>query len=188
VIQKFIYENDRDFIIPCGIDLEIFQSIDMKIAREELSFMPDKKYILFSSGFDNQVKNSPLAFSAVEKIELKCELIELKNKSREEVNLLLNACDLLLLTSFSEGSPQIIKEAMACNCPIVATDVGDIKEVIGKTDGCFITSFEPEDVAEKIGIALKFDKRTYGREKIKNFNNKLVAEKVYSVYKKVVEA
>jgi teichuronic acid biosynthesis glycosyltransferase TuaC len=188
VIQKFIYENDRDFIIPCGIDLEIFQPIDMKIAREELNFMPDKKYILFSSGFDNQVKNSPLAFSAVEKIELKCELIELKNKSREEVNLLLNACDLLLLTSFSEGSPQIIKEAMACNCPIVATDVGDIKEVIGKTDGCFITSFEPEDVAEKIGIALKFDKRTYGREKIKNFNNKLVAEKVYSVYKKVVEA
>lgn len=188
VIQKFIYENDRDFIIPCGIDLEIFQPIDMKITREELNFMPDKKYILFSSGFDNQVKNSPLAFSAVEKIELKCELIELKNKSREEVNLLLNACDLLLLTSFSEGSPQIIKEAMACNCPIVATDVGDIKEVIGKTDGCFITSFEPEDVAEKIGIALKFDKRTYGREKIKNFNNKLVAEKVYSVYKKVVEA
>lgn len=186
VIQKFIYENDRDFIIPCGIDLEIFQPIDMKITRETLNFMPDKKYILFSSGFDNQVKNSPLAFSAVEKIEPKCELIELKNKSREEVNLLLNACDVLLLTSFSEGSPQIIKEAMACNCPIVATDVGDIKEVIGNTDGCYITSFNTEDAAEKIKLALKFNRRTNGREKIQRFDNNLIAKRIFDIYQKAI--
>ena len=186
VIQKFIYENNRDSIIPCGIDLDIFHPINMKIAREKLNMDNAKKYILFSSGFDNQVKNSPLAFSAVEKIELKCELIELKNKSREEVNLLLNACDLLLLTSFSEGSPQIIKEAMACNCPIVATDVGDIKEVIGKTDGCFITSFEPEDVAEKIKLALDFNKRTNGRERIQDFDNNKIAQKILDVYQMVI--
>jgi len=128
-----------------------------------------------------------LAFSAIEKSGENCELIELENRSREEVNLLLNACNLLLLTSFSEGSPQIIKEAMACNCPVVATDVGDIREVIKGTDGCYITSFDPEDVAEKIKLALQFKGRTNGRKKIQHFDNDLIAEKVYNVYEQIVK-
>jgi len=53
---------------------------------------------------------------------------------------------------------------MACNLPIVSTDFGDVKEVIGNTEGCYITSFDPKDVAEKIGMALDFGKRTNGRE------------------------
>jgi teichuronic acid biosynthesis glycosyltransferase TuaC len=72
---------------------------------------------------------------------------------------LLNAADLLLLTSLTEGSPQVIKEAMACNCPIVATDVGDIREIIGYTDGCYITTFKPSDVAVKIQAAFLLGKK-----------------------------
>jgi len=186
VIQKFIYENDRDSIIPCGIDLDIFHPINMKIAREKLNMDTAKKYILFSSSFDNEVKNSPLAFSAIKKSQINCELVELKNRSREEVNLLLNACNLLLLTSFSEGSPQVIKEAMACNCPIVATDVGDISDVISNTEGCYIITFDPADVAEKIKLALDFNRRTNGREKIQHFDNDLIAKKIFDVYQMVI--
>lgn len=181
-VNKLIYESKRDSVIPCGLNLDVFHPIETRIAREKLKMDADKKYILFASGFSNEVKNAPLAFTAVEKSGLSCKLIELKNKSREEVNLLLNACDLLLLTSFSEGSPQIIKEAMACNCPIVATDVGDIRNLISGIDGCFVTSFNPEVVAEKIKLALDFNKRTNGREKIKHFDNKLIAEKIFKVY------
>lgn len=186
-IQKKIRVNSQSSIVPCGINLGIFKPMDRKIAREKLNMDPEKKYILFPSDFGNTVKNSPLAFSAINKLQMDCELIELKNRSREEVNLLLNACNLLLLTSTSEGSPQVIKEAMACNCPIVATDVGDISDVIINTDGCYLTSFDPDDVADKINLAIKFNKNTNGCEKIKHFDNNRIANKIYKIYQNVVE-
>lgn len=123
---------------------------------------------MFAGAFDNWVKNSKLAIESVMNIS-DTELLELKGYNRNQVSLLMNACDVILITSFSEGSPQVIKEAMACNLPIVSTDVGDVKEVIGNTEGCYITSFDPKDVAEKIKMALDFGKRTNGRENIKHF-------------------
>lgn len=180
--------KDKNAIIPCGINLDTFYLIEKKNARETLNLAMNKKYILFSSRFDNSVKNYPLALSSIKKSGLNVELIELKNRKREEVNLLLNACDLLLLTSFAEGSPQIIKEAMACNCPIVTTNVGDIKEIIGNTEGCYMTTFDPQDVADKIKMAIEFGKRTNGREMILHLDNKIISEKLYKVYKKVVYA
>lgn len=185
-IRKRIEGNNRYSIVPCGINLDIFYPIDMKAAREKLNMNPEKKYILFSSSFTNAVKNATLAFSAISMLQFSVEFIELKNKNRDQVNLLLNACNLLLLTSKSEGSPQIIKEAMACNCPIVATDVGDILEVIDGTDGCYITSFDPEDVAEKIKLALQFNRRINGREKIQHFDNNIIAKKIFDIYQKVI--
>jgi len=146
----------------------------------------EKKYILFSSNFKRIEKNSSLAFSAVDMLKMDCELIELDNRKREEVNLLLNACNLFLLTSTSEGSPQVIKEAMACNRPIVATDVGDIRELIGDTEGCYLTSFDPDDVAKKIKMALQFEKSIQASERIKSFDNNIISKKVFDIYQKVI--
>ncbi len=92
-----------------------------------------------------------------------------------------------MLTSYNEGSPNVIKEAMACNMPIVSTNVGDVKEVVGKTKGCYITSFEPEDVAEKIKLALEFGKRTIGRDDIKHLESSVIAKKIINVYKSVLK-
>ena len=75
---------------------------------------------------------------------------------------------------------------MACNCPIVATDVGDIKEVIANTDGCYLSSFDVEDVSNKIKNVLSMKRRTSGRENIMNLDNKLIAERIFSVYKKIL--
>ena len=178
----------RNFsVIPCGIAMNIFSPTDQKEARAKLYLRENKKIILFSGSFDNPVKNYPLAKSAVDLLEDNIELIELKGYSREQVNNLLNACDVALMTSYTEGSPQFIKEAMACNCPIVSTDVGDAKEIIGDTEGCYICSYEPEDVAEKIKKALNFDKRTNGREKIKHLDEKIIAQKIIAIYRKVLE-
>lgn len=174
-------------IIPCGVDFDTFFPIKKSIAREQLKFKSNKKYVLFSASFDNAIKNSILAQKALAIFEQDMALIELKDYTRDEVNLLLSACDVALMTSLMEGSPQFIKEAMACNCPIVSTDVGSVREIFDETDGCFITSFDPEDVAEKIHLAIEFGKRTNGRDKISHLDNQIVAENIITVYKKVIE-
>jgi len=103
-----------------------------------------------------------------------------------------NVADILVMPSYKEGSPNIIKEAMACNCPIVSTDVGDVKEVIGDTKGCYVTSFDPDDVAEKIKLTLEFaekEGRTRGRERIIKLGLDLdsVAEKIIELYKGMIK-
>jgi teichuronic acid biosynthesis glycosyltransferase TuaC len=174
-------------IIPCGVDFDVFKPREMQLARQVLGLAAKKIYILFSSSFNNTVKNYPLAKKAKDLLHNKnLEIIEFKGYSRQESSLLFNAVDIALMTSFSEGSPQFIKEAMACNCPIVTTDVGDVQDVLDDTEGCYITSFDPEDVTMKLKMALDFNKRTIGRQKIQRFDNKIIAAEVLAVYKKIL--
>jgi len=181
-----IFPKKLHAVISCGVGPSIFYPIDKQTCKEKLGFVESKKYILFASSFDYGLrKNVALAKEAVSLIE-GTKVVELKNYSREKVCWLMNACDLLLVTSFFETGPQVVKEAMACNCPIVSTDVGDVKEIIGDTDGCFLCSYDPKDVAEKIKLALTFGRRTNGREKILKYDNNLIAEKVIKVYEDVL--
>jgi teichuronic acid biosynthesis glycosyltransferase TuaC len=75
---------------------------------------------------------------------------------------------------------------MACNCPIVSTDVGDVREIVGNTPGCFITAYNPNDVADKIRLALTFETGTSGRAAIGQYDNRIIAAKVMEVYRKVL--
>lgn len=176
----------KGVVIPCGIDLEIFYPRDKQESRQKMGLKPEGKYILFSSGFDNKDKNFTLAEAAVKLLgNSDVELIALKNYSREEVALLMNAADLALMTSLNEGSPQFIKEALACDCPIVSTDVGDVKENIGSIEGCFVTSFEAEDIKTKIQLAFGVGK-VNDHGDMKRFNLDFVAAEVLNIYKKVL--
>lgn len=176
----------RDFVVPCGVDQDIFSPMDKTIAMQSLGLDLKRKYILFPSSFDNKVKNYPLAQLVVKSLDIETELIELKNKSRQEVNLLLNAVDLLLLTSFSEGSPQLIKEAMSCNCPIVSTDVGDIREVISDTINCKVSNFDLNEMVNACMDILNNSERSNGRDKISHLDNRIIAKKIMAIYAEVV--
>ena len=149
-------------IIPCGIDLKTFTPIDKKCARNKLGWELDKKYILFSSHFHNPVKNINLAFDAIKMTNQNIELIELKNLTKKEVALRMNAVDLLLVTSTSETGPLVVKEAMACNCPIVSTDVGNVKRIIQNTQLCFVTNHTPRELSKKIISILQTNGRSNG--------------------------
>ncbi|MFC2136158.1 glycosyltransferase family 4 protein [Bacteroidota bacterium] len=193
-IRRKLYFKKKSYykIIPCGIDLKKMTVIEKSRGLIKNVINNSKVNIIFGGSFNNLRKNHKLAQKAISIIsDYDINLIELKGYSREEVCELLNRCDLALLPSTSEGSPQFIKEAMACNCPIVATDVGDIKEIIEGTEGCFISSFEPVDVAGKIKKAIDFSTthgRTKGRGKIKYLDNEIIAKRIYSIYKRVMNA
>ena len=188
-VKKRSVGKNRQSLIPCGVDLNVFKPIEKEEARKKLGFEENEKLILFAGGFDREVKNPVLAQSAV-KLLPHARLLELKGYTREQVSLLMNAADCLLLTSFSEGSPQFIKEGMACNRPIVATDVGDVHWIFGNEPGHFLAGFSVNDVTEKLEQALGFSatfKNTNGRGRIKNLDIDLesVAEKIQALYREI---
>jgi len=115
------------------------------------------------------------------------ELILVSKKPLNVVPKYMNACDVLVLVSDGEGSPQVIKEAMACNLPIVSTPVGDVPEVIGDTEGCYLCSQEPQDVAEKLEEALHWGKRTNGREKIAHLEISTISQRIIAIYEEVLK-
>lgn len=176
-------------IIPNGVDIGRFQPIPMITAKDKSSFSKDKKIVLFLASTNRVEKNYRLAVEAIQLINNQdIELKTIHNVPNELVPQYLNASDVVLLTSKWEGSPNVIKEAMACNCPIVATDVGDIKWVIGETEGCYITTFGPKDVAEKIQMALDFNKRTQGRNRIieLGLDSDTIAKRIIGIYNEVI--
>ncbi len=176
-------------ILPCGIDLERFEERSKEAARMALGWHKNDKIVVFAGAFDNTVKNAALAKEAVALLK-NVLLVELKGYDREEVANVFYAADALLMTSLSEGSPQVIKEAMACGCPIVSVDVGDVKERVVGLDGCFVTgSRESFELAELLTRAVVFEGRTKGRERIDadRLGNRQVAERLVELYNNVLK-
>ena len=98
----------------------------------------------------------------------------------------MSACDALVFPSYQEGSPNVIKQAMACNLPIVATDVGDVREIIGKTKECYVSKPSVTEFAERINEILAHRKRTDGREHIRHLDAAAVSRRVIEVYEQVL--
>lgn len=125
-----------------------------------------------------------------EKNDADAVLVAVYDKTPEEVCRYMDAADCLLLTSVSEGSPNVIKEAMACNCPIVTTDVGDVNERLANLEGCFVVpdneldSERVREVGEAIEKALTFGKRTEGRKRLieDGLTVELNAKKIMNLY------
>lgn len=178
--------SNKFTLLPCGIDLSDLQLTSKDVARPRMHLDESKKYVLFAGAFENAVKNSPLAKDAVAQLhDDQVELLELKGYGREEVTLLMCATDAFLMTSFTEGSPQVIKEALACGCPIVSVDVGDVKERVEGVEGCYVAvTREPQELAELLHKAIHHENKTKGREKVieDGLNNQLVAKKLMEIY------
>ncbi len=183
-------------LIPNGVDLERFRELDRASCRADLDLKQDKTNILFAADPKRQVKNYPLAFAAYQELLASyqdlstdnCELLTLGFTSHELIPKYINACDVLLSTSLWEGSPNIIKEAMACNCPIVSTKVGDVEWLFGDLEGCYLAEADAATVAFKLRQALSFQKRTVARERLISLglDSRSVATRLVELYERVV--
>ncbi|WP_025743574.1 glycosyltransferase family 4 protein [Aquimarina pacifica] len=171
-------------IIPNGVDFTKFRQLSKTTALDVTKWSQDKKHILFAANPKRKEKNYQLAQKAVSLLDTAdTELHVLVDIPNELMPYYFNASDVILLTSLWEGSPNVIKEAMACNCKIVAVDVGDIKNTIGKTSGCFITDFDAHEIANSLQHALHDDpKYTSGRNQIAHLDANIIAKKLTNLY------
>jgi glycosyltransferase involved in cell wall biosynthesis len=189
-IENYVYLKSKSHIIPNGIDLQRFTG------RTEFNksdyFPANKRIILFLGNKAEIRKNYHLVKGAVELMkDPDVELVNPYPVKHADVPALLSMADVLAVPSLMEGSPNVVKEAMACNCPIVATDTGDVKWVVSGTSGCYVSSFNKHEFAAKLSLALQFAARTGrtdGARRIVNLglNDECIATKVIEVYKGVL--
>ncbi len=173
-------------IIPNGVDLELFRPISQTKCREQLGWRPDRFHILFPTTCGDPRKRFDLAQAAVMEARrqgLKCEIHELRGASHSAVPVWLNASDVVILTSLHEGSPNVVKEALACNVPVVSVAVGDVVERISPVRGCYVAEANPQDLAAKLCLVASEMRRTNGRDAMQLLSLKGVAlslEKFYA--------
>lgn len=189
-IEKYVFLKSKSYTIPNGIDTVKFQT--RQEVKKSSYFSDNKRIVLFLGNKEDVRKNYSLVKAAVGLI--KCPDVELVNPypvKHADVPALLSVADVLAVPSLMEGSPNIVKEAMACNCPIVATDTGDVKWVIGDTPGCYVSSFNIHEFAAKLGRALKFAEtkgRTNGGQRLirLGLDEDCIAKRVIEVYNAVL--
>ena len=189
-LKAVLHRKTGISIVPNGVDINHFKPLAKEDCRTRLGLAFDKRIVLFLGNPDDHNKNIHLAKNAIDLIASSATiLLSPFPVDPGQVPLYLNAADGFILSSISEGSPNVIKEAMACNCPIVATDVGDVRWLMGDTPGCFISLFSAADMAAKIKMALDFNKRTTGRERIikLGLDSDRVAKQILGIYESVLK-
>jgi teichuronic acid biosynthesis glycosyltransferase TuaC len=190
-IEKHVYIKKKSYLIPNGIDIGKFMPNYIP-EPTDLMVKNGKKKVLFLGNKTNTGKNFPLAQAALEKLNIPdVEMVSPYPVPHHRIPGYLNSANVLVFPSLHEGSPNVIKEAMACNCPIVSTDVGDVRWVLGETKGCYIASFDVKEFAEKIRLALEFAEqngRTNGKQRIVDLglDSETIAKRIIEIYRKVL--
>ena len=178
------------YVIPNGVDFDLFGPQARSEARKALGWEPERAYVLFANDPKIPRKNYALAQAAVERLKnrgIEAELVVANGLSQATLVQYINASNVLILPSLSEGSPNIVKETMACNVPVVATKVGDVVDVIGKTKGCAVCPFDADTLADALAEAIEHREPTTGRADIQHLGLRRVAQQVIAVYTHAIE-
>jgi glycosyltransferase involved in cell wall biosynthesis len=175
-------------VIPNGVDLDVFYEMNKRDARNKLNLSADERVVLFAADPNRPEKNFTLAQEAIVLAGINIKTMYLKGLQPDEVRDYYNASDVVLLTSLWEGSPNVVKEAMASNRPVITTDVGDVSWLIGETAGCFVTGHNASEISSNIKHCLDHVDKSKGRDRIKSLklDSVSVSVRILEIYRSVL--
>lgn len=183
-------DRSRVWILPNGVDFSRFRPRDRAECERALGWSSARKHVLFPADPDRLGKRFALAQAAVARLAedgVEVELHALRDVPHEDVPMWLNAAGAILMTSAREGSPNAVKEALACDVPVVSVDVGDVRERIQGIDGCFIANPTPEDLAAKLARVLERREPIDARRHIGELRLERVAKKLMNIYETLTD-
>jgi len=192
--SKFV--NKRVYYLPNGVNLDFFKPYSYEESGSKLKLNYNKKYILFMDSYNRRTQKRIDRFNEVIEIVKKngnpynIEPLILINTERSLIPYYMGISSLHLLTSDFEGSPNSVKECLACNVPIVSTPVGNVQDLIGDIEGCFISkTFDANELAELVIRALNMT-NFESRSKLlkKKLDITTVSERLIEIYYKVLSS
>jgi glycosyltransferase involved in cell wall biosynthesis/CelD/BcsL family acetyltransferase involved in cellulose biosynthesis len=173
-------------VVPSGLDLALFRPMPQAEARKQLGLPQDRRLVLFVGRPDKPRKRGDLARRAVEIVNrtLPTDLVVAWHVPHEQIPVYVNACDTLICTSLQEGSPNVVKEALACDVPVVSVAVGDVPERLAGVEGCEICADDrPETIAAALERSLRRGARVNGRAAVAALDERLLTETVKGIYR-----
>jgi len=172
-------------LLPTGVDLESIPDLPKPEARRRVGLPPDERLVLFPANPMDGRKRYALARRAVDLLNerLPTQLIVGWNRTHEQILLLMNACDVLLVTSFQEGSPTVVKEALASNLPVVSVDVGDVAQRLSGVPRCEVCADDsPETIAEALERVVTSPSGARTRHLVQDLDERVLAARLVSIY------
>jgi glycosyltransferase involved in cell wall biosynthesis len=176
-------------VIPSGIDMQLFRQTEKRIALRRLGLPHDERLILYVGRPTSARKRGYLAERALEILNqsMPAKLVVAWLVPHADIPLYMSACDALVFTSMQEGSPNVVKEALACNLPVVSVRVGDVASRLEGIEGCELCEDDnPETIAAALKRVLKRGGRIQGREAVKALDENVTTERVVNIYKSVL--
>ena len=176
--------------LPNGTNADFFKPMSKDVCKDRLGWEKDKHYILYmdsNKGTRTQKRHDRYeeVLELLKKDFDNIVSVELSNTPREEIPTYMNACDLHLMTSDFEGSPNSVKECLCCNTPVVCTPVGNVPDMMGDIPGCYVTDgFTSVELAACVKKVLTSIEPFNGRELFlaKGYGIETVAKKLVKVY------
>jgi glycosyltransferase involved in cell wall biosynthesis len=188
--MKRVLGRKDALVLPYGLDVDTFKPCPQDAARRELGLPMNSPLILFPYNPQRRIKRFDLVQQAATILSEKfpgIQVLAIHDKPQKMVATYMNACDVMILASESEGAPGAIREAMACNLPIVSVDVGDVADLIRDIEGCYICKKTPSSIAAEVTKALTLRKRSNGCTAASQFDLKKTAFALFTVYNEVLK-
>jgi teichuronic acid biosynthesis glycosyltransferase TuaC len=179
----------RNAVIPNGVDRNLFRPIPKTEALAQLGWDAEVRVALFAADPNLRGKRVELAEAACEAARRRGYSVRLHvaaGTPPDRMPLLMNAADCLLLTSIAEGSPNVVKEALACDLPVVSTPVGDVRTLLGGVAPSLVTDADPEALATALIDCTRDSGRSNGRERSRWLGDREIAERILEIYRRLV--
>jgi glycosyltransferase involved in cell wall biosynthesis len=176
-------------VIPSGLDLTLFQTVPRDEARQRLGLSSEARLVLFAGDPQSPRKRHWLARAAMAHLteRMPAEMVVAWGVPHADIPAYMNACDALLFTSMQEGSPNVVKEALACNLPVVSVRVGDVSDRLRGIDGCEVCQDEdPKTLAAALERVLVRNERIAGRQAVQDLDERNITQQVIAIYRSVL--